>query len=84
MNPERFSLREAIEEVCAVANAIRSKKRIGLKVNVAPALRYVTLDQQKLSRSSITSSLTRLNSPTRAATWKSWPNRTTQTASNSW
>ena len=49
-NPEQFSIGKAIEEVCAVTKAIAQKKGIGLKVNVAPALRYVTLDQQKFKQ----------------------------------
>jgi len=49
-SPEQFSLGKAIEEVCAVTKAIAQKKGIGLKVNVAPALRYVTLDQQKFKQ----------------------------------
>ena len=49
-SPEQFSIGKAIEEVCAVTKAIAQKKGIGLKVNVAPALRYVTLDQQKFKQ----------------------------------
>ena len=50
LNPERFSLREAIEEVCAVTNAIAQKKRIQTKIDVAPELGEVTLDQQKFKQ----------------------------------
>ncbi len=49
-SPEQFLIGKAIEEVCAVTKAIAQKKGIGLKVNVAPALRYVTLDQQKFKQ----------------------------------
>ena len=49
-SPEQFSLGKAIDEVCTVTKAIAQKKGIGLKVNVAPALRYVTLDQQKFKQ----------------------------------
>jgi signal transduction histidine kinase len=47
---ERFALREAIEEVCAVAKPIAQKKSIQIEVDVAPDLSDVTLDQQKLKQ----------------------------------
>ena len=48
--PERFSLRKAIEEACAVAKPIAQKKRIHIDVNVAPEIGDVTLDQQKFKQ----------------------------------
>ncbi len=72
---ERFSLRKAIEEACALAKPIAQKKRIHIDVNVAPEIGDVTLDQQKCSP-------TRSNSTTMAARWESAPNRTTQKASS--
>jgi protein-histidine pros-kinase len=50
LNPEKFWLRKAIEEACAVTKPIRQKKGIRLEVNVAPELGYVTLDQQKFKQ----------------------------------
>ena len=50
LSPERFALREAIEEVCAVAKTIAQKKSIQIEVDVAPDLSDVTLDQQKLKQ----------------------------------
>jgi len=50
LSPERFALREAIEEVCAVANGIAQKKRIQIEIDVAPELGEVTLDQQKFKQ----------------------------------
>ncbi len=47
---ERFALREAIEEVCAVAKPIAQKKSIQIEIDVAPDLSDVTLDQQKLKQ----------------------------------
>jgi len=48
LNPQRFSLRKAIEEVSnGVIKPIREKKRIHLAVDVAPELDDVTLDQQR-------------------------------------
>ena len=48
--PERFSLRKAIEEACAVAKPIAQKKHIPIDVNVAPEIGDVTLDQQKFKQ----------------------------------
>jgi PAS domain S-box-containing protein len=50
LKPEKFSLRKAIEEACAVTTPIVQKKGIRLEVNVAPELGYVTLDQQKFKQ----------------------------------
>jgi PAS domain S-box-containing protein len=50
LNPERFSLRKAIEEVCAVTKPVAQRKSICLEVAVAPELEYVTLDQQKFKQ----------------------------------
>ena len=47
LNPQRFSLRKAIEEVNTMAKSIAEKKRIHLAVDVAPELDDVTLDQQR-------------------------------------
>jgi PAS domain S-box-containing protein len=47
LSPERFSLRQAIEEVSAVAQGSAHKKRIQIEVNIAPEIGEVTLDQQK-------------------------------------
>ncbi len=49
-NPERFSIRKAIEEACAVANAIAQKKGIHIEVNVTPESGEVTLDPQKFKQ----------------------------------
>ena len=49
-HPERFSLRKAIEEACAVAKPIAQKKNIPIDVNVAPEIGEVTLDQQKFKQ----------------------------------
>jgi signal transduction histidine kinase len=50
LNPEKFTLGKAIEEVCAVSNPSVQKKSILLEVYVAPELGYVTLDQQKFKQ----------------------------------
>jgi len=50
LNPEKFALGKAIEEVCAVSNPSLQKKGIRLEVYVAPGLGYVTLDQQKFKQ----------------------------------
>ena len=49
-NPERFSLRKAIEEACAVYHADRAEKRIHIEMNIAPEIGDVTLDQQKFKQ----------------------------------
>ena len=49
-HPERFSLRKAIEEACAVTKPIAQKKGIQIDVNVAPEIGDVTLDQQKFKQ----------------------------------
>jgi signal transduction histidine kinase len=48
---ETFSLRQAIEDVCAVAKSMAQKKRIKVKLAIEPGLDQVTLDQQKLKQS---------------------------------
>jgi PAS domain S-box-containing protein len=50
LNPERFSLLKAIDEVCAVAKPIAQKKNIHIDVNVAPEIDEITLDQQKFKQ----------------------------------
>jgi PAS domain S-box-containing protein len=50
LNPERFSLRKAIAEACAIANPIAQKKGIRIDVKMAPELGDVTLDQQKFKQ----------------------------------
>ena len=50
LSPEKFTLRKAIEEVCAVARPISQKKSIQVSVDVAPQLGDVTLDQQKFKQ----------------------------------
>ena len=49
-HPERFSLRKAIEEACAVAKPIAQKKTISVEVNVAPEIGDVNLDKQKFKQ----------------------------------
>jgi protein-histidine pros-kinase len=50
LNPEQFTLRKAIEEVCAVAQPIAQKKRIRMEIAIAPELGEITLDQQKFKQ----------------------------------
>jgi PAS domain S-box-containing protein len=50
LTPEIFSLAKAIDEVCAVAKPLASKKQISLAVRVAPELSTVTLDPQKFKQ----------------------------------
>jgi PAS domain S-box-containing protein len=50
LNPERFSLRKAIEEACAIAQPIAQKKSIHIEVAVAPEIGDVVLDQQKFKQ----------------------------------
>ena len=50
LNPERFSLRTAVEEVCAGAQPLAQKRGIQVEAEVAPALVDVTLDQQKFKQ----------------------------------
>jgi signal transduction histidine kinase len=50
LNPEKFSLSKAVEEVCGVAKPIVQKKGIRLDVYVAHELGEVTLDQQKFKQ----------------------------------
>ncbi|MBV8900755.1 MAG: PAS domain-containing protein [Verrucomicrobia bacterium] len=47
---ETFSLRMAVEEVCAVARPVAQKRRITFEVDLAPELGEVTLDQQKFKQ----------------------------------
>jgi PAS domain S-box-containing protein len=48
--PERFSIREAIEETCALFQPIAVRKAIQINVNVAPNLGEVMIDQQKFKQ----------------------------------
>jgi PAS domain S-box-containing protein len=48
--PERFSLRKAVQETCAVANPIAQKRGMHINVTVAPEIGDVTLDQQKFKQ----------------------------------
>ena len=50
LNPERFTIADAISEACAVAKPMAQKKRIQLSVKVAPELGNVMLDQQKFKQ----------------------------------
>jgi PAS domain S-box-containing protein len=50
LNLEAYPLRKAVEEVCAVATAIAQKKKIALKIQIAPGLDAVMLDQQKFKQ----------------------------------
>jgi signal transduction histidine kinase len=50
LNPQKSSLRETIEEACAVAKLIAHKKGIYINVNVATGMGDVTLDQQKFKQ----------------------------------
>jgi signal transduction histidine kinase len=50
LNPEPFSLAQAIEEVCAVAQPLAQKKAIQITLNVASQLGQVTLDQQRFKQ----------------------------------
>ena len=48
--PEKFSLRKAIQETCAVSDPIAQKRGIHINVAVAPEIGEVTLDQQKFKQ----------------------------------
>lgn len=50
MNPERFSLLRAIDEVSAVAKPMAQKKKVQVAVEVSPQLDFVSLDQQKFKQ----------------------------------
>ena len=50
LNPESFTLTQAIEEVCAVAKPMVLKKHMQISVKIAPELGSVTLDQQKFKQ----------------------------------
>ncbi len=50
LDPERFSIRKAIEEVCAVAQPIAQKKAVHINVSVAPEIGEVTLDQKRFKQ----------------------------------
>ncbi|MDB6037823.1 MAG: sensor histidine kinase [Verrucomicrobiales bacterium] len=69
---ESFALRAAIEEVRAVANPSAQKKTIALRVQIAPELDHVTLDQQNSNKCSTTRCRTASNLLTTAALWKFW------------
>jgi PAS domain S-box-containing protein len=48
--PEKFSLRKAVQDTCAVANPIAQKRGIQIDVALAPETGEVTLDQQKFKQ----------------------------------
>jgi PAS domain S-box-containing protein len=48
--PERFSLRKAIQETCAVSEPIAQKKGIHINVAIAPETGDGTLDQQRFKQ----------------------------------
>jgi protein-histidine pros-kinase len=50
LSVERFSLRDAISEVCAGVRPIAETKRIDVRVEVAPDVDFVTLDQQRFKQ----------------------------------
>jgi signal transduction histidine kinase len=50
LNLATFSLRQALEEVCAVAKPIADKKKIKVHMEIAPGLGELTLDQQKFKQ----------------------------------
>jgi len=50
LNPEPFEVAKAIGEVCAVINGIAQKKRVEVRIAVAPELGSVNLDQQKFKQ----------------------------------
>ena len=50
LNPEKFSLEKALEEVCAVVKGIANKKQISVSMEVSPETSEVTLDQQKFKQ----------------------------------
>jgi PAS domain S-box-containing protein len=50
LHPERFSLRQAIEEACAVAKPMAEKKFVQIDVYIVPEIGDVTLDQQKFKQ----------------------------------
>ena len=47
LNLERFHLSDAINEVCAGVSPIAKRKRIRVKLDIAPGLDAVTLDEQR-------------------------------------
>src|SRR5277367_999794 len=49
-SPEKFQLRKAIGEVCAVAKPLALKKQIEIGLFVAPELNGVMLDQVKFKQ----------------------------------
>ncbi len=50
LNLETFSLRKAIDEVCATARLMIEKKGIQLCVEISPELNPITLDEQKIKQ----------------------------------
>jgi PAS domain S-box-containing protein len=50
LNPEHFSLLQAIDEVRAVAKPMAQKKQIQVSMHVAPELDDIVLDQQKFKQ----------------------------------
>ena len=47
LNPERFSLRRAIEEVCGMVKPIAEKRSIQVDLDVTPELGEITLDRRE-------------------------------------
>jgi signal transduction histidine kinase len=50
LNPERFSLHRAIEEVCGMVEPIAEKKNIRVDLDVAPELGEITLDRREFKQ----------------------------------
>ncbi|HEY0793026.1 MAG TPA: CHASE3 domain-containing protein [Chthoniobacterales bacterium] len=50
LNPEKFSIPEAVDEVCTVARPIAQKKGIQVAVRVDPEVNEVMLDPQKFKQ----------------------------------
>jgi PAS domain S-box-containing protein len=50
LKPERFQVGKAIEEVCAVSRGIAEKRRVEIRIRVAPEMGEVTLDPQKFKQ----------------------------------
>src|SRR5262249_48884965 len=50
LNPERFALKKAIEEVCAVSHPQAQKKRIQVGLVVSSDLNEVTMDQRRFKQ----------------------------------
>jgi protein-histidine pros-kinase len=50
LNPERFSLHSAIEEVCGKVKPIADKKNVQVDLDVAPELGEITLDRREFKQ----------------------------------